>query len=265
MGPGHDQTDGTGRGVLTVGDILEIKNVSHDFHGLQALVDVDLAVEEGERRAIIGPNGAGKTTLFNVVTGKYIPRQGDIFLDGQRITGKSIPWRARRGLARSFQITNVFPMLTVFESVRAAVLSRRNRRLNCLTPLGLMGPVNREAAEVLDRIGLTDQAGVPAEALAYGQQRSLEIGLTLALRPRVILLDEPTSGMTREESHQVVELIHRVTEDMTVVIIEHDMDVVFDLADRITVLHHGSVLATGPQAEIRSDPRVKEAYLGAEE
>jgi branched-chain amino acid transport system ATP-binding protein len=247
-----------------VGVILETKNVSHDFHGLQALFEVDLAVEEGERLAIIGPNGAGKTTLFNVVTGKYQPRRGEVFLNGQRITGKSVPWRARRGLARSFQITNVFPRLTVFESVRAAVLSRRNRRLNCLTPLGRMGPINQEVAEVLDRIGLSDQAGTPAEALAYGQQRGLEIGLTLALRPRVILLDEPTSGMTRDESLQVVELIKRVTEDMTVVIIEHDMDVVFDLADRITVLHYGSVLATGPQAEIRNDPRVKEAYLGEE-
>jgi len=274
-----------------VGVILEIKNLSHDFHGLQALLDVDLAVEEGERRAIIGPNGAGKTTLFNVVTGKYQPRRGEVFLNGQRISGRRTfrdrslwknilfslfaphlfftdHWQpyhlSRLGMARSFQITNVFPKLTVFESVRAAVLSRRNRRLNCLTPLGRMGPVNREVAEVLDRIGLTDQSGVPAGALAYGQQRALEIGLTLALRPRVILLDEPTSGMTRDESHQVVDLIKRVTEDMTVVIIEHDMDVVFDLADRITVLHYGSVLATGPQAEIRNDPQVKEAYLGEE-
>lgn len=245
--------------------ILQAKDIRHDFKGLAVLFGVDLDVAEGERRAIIGPNGAGKTTLFNMITGKYRPKGGAVLLDGQDITRRSVYWRARHGLARSFQITNIFPRLTVFQSLQAAVLSRRSIRLDFVHPVSRMKAVNQEVVELLRRIGLAEQAQVPGGMLAYGQQRALEIGLTLALQPRVILLDEPTAGMSSEETRLVVDLIKRVTAGMTLIIIEHDMDVVFGLADRITVLHYGAVLASGPKEEIQQDPKVKEAYLGEED
>jgi branched-chain amino acid transport system ATP-binding protein len=245
--------------------ILETDRVCHDFEGLKVLFDVDLAVAKGERHAIIGPNGAGKTTLFNLITGKYRPSRGSIWLDGRDITSRPIHWRARHGLARSFQITNVFPRLTAFESIRASILSRRGIRLNPIKPVSRMHRVNGEVTELLEKIGLEEQRDVPAGMLAYGQQRALEIGLTLALQPRLILFDEPTAGMSSEETHHVVDLIRRVTEEMTLVIIEHDMDVVFNLADRITVLHYGRVLASGPKEDIRKDSEVQKAYLGEEE
>ncbi len=245
--------------------ILETQSIFHDFKGLEVLFDINLGIQEGERHAVIGPNGAGKTTLFNLITGKYRPTRGAVFLDGKEITSRPIPWRARNGLARSFQITNLFPRLTVFQSLRTAVLSRRGIRLNPIVNVGRMKDVNEEVESLLERIGLEDQRDVPAGMLAYGQQRALEIGLTLALRPRVMLLDEPTAGMSTDETREVVELIRRVTEGMTLVIIEHDMEVVFDLAERITVLHYGRILASGPKESIREDPRVKEAYLGEED
>ncbi|RJX34725.1 MAG: ABC transporter ATP-binding protein [Desulfarculus sp.] len=245
--------------------ILQTKDIRHDFHGLAVLFGVDLEVAEGERRAIIGPNGAGKTTLFNLITGKYLPRDGAVLLDGRDITRRPVYWRARHGLARSFQITNIFRRLTVYQSLQAAVLSRRSIRLDFIHQVSRMTAVNQEVDQLLERIGLSEQAQVPGGMLAYGQQRALEIGLTLALRPRVILLDEPTAGMSGEETRHVVDLIKRVTEGMTLVIIEHDMEVVFGLADRITVLHYGAVLASGPKDEIQQDPKVKEAYLGEED
>lgn len=245
--------------------ILETKDIHHDFGGLQVHFGIDLTVKEGERHAVIGPNGAGKTTLFNILTGKYAPTRGKVIYRSEDITRKPIHWRARNGLARSFQITNVFPMLTVFESVRASVLSRRGVRLNPIKSLKKMHDANNEVREILSQIGLEEQAETPAGMLAYGQQRALEIGLTLALKPKLILFDEPTAGMSSEETHQVVELIRRLTEDMTMVIIEHDMDVVFNLTDTITVLHYGKVLASGPSVDIRNDPKVKDAYLGEEE
>jgi branched-chain amino acid transport system ATP-binding protein len=245
--------------------ILETRDIHHDFQGLAVLFGIDLAVEEGERRAIIGPNGAGKTTLFNMITGKYIPKKGSVFLDGREVTKRPVFWRARHGLARSFQITNIFPRLTVFESLRAAVLSRRSIRLNMYRAVAGMAAVSDEVDGLLGRIGLEEQREVPGGLLAYGQQRALEIGLTLALKPRVILLDEPTAGMSSEETRYMVELIKRLTEGMSLIIIEHDMDVVFGLADTITVLHYGEVLASGPKGEIKQDPKVKEAYLGEED
>ena len=248
-----------------MGRILETKDIFHEFGGVKVHFGVTMEVEEGERHAVIGPNGAGKTTLFNIITGKYPPTKGRVLFRGDDVTIKPVHWRVRRGLARSFQITNIFPGLTVFESVRAAVLSRRSIRLNPFASLSSLREVTRETEEVLEKIGLIDDRDAPAGMLAYGAQRALEIGLTLALRPRVILFDEPTAGMSSEETHQVVELIRRVTENMTLVIIEHDMDVVFNLADRITVLHYGRVLASGPKEEIRNDPNVKDAYLGEED
>ena len=244
--------------------ILDVKDLKHGFDGMEVLFGVNLAVAGGERHAVLGPNGAGKTTLFNLITGLYTPDSGQVFLDGREVTRRPIHRRVRAGMVRSFQITNIFPKLSARESLRAAVLSRRGVRLNPLRPVGAMGEVNAEVDELIERIGLAGQAGVPSGALAYGQQRALEIGLTLALHPRVILLDEPTAGMSSEETRQMVGLIRRVTEGITLVIIEHDMDVVFKLADRITVLNYGQVLASGPQDQVRGDPRVREAYLGEE-
>jgi branched-chain amino acid transport system ATP-binding protein len=242
--------------------ILEARKIQHRFGGLRVLEDVNLSVEKGERHAILGPNGAGKTTLFNLITGRYRPTSGTILFDENDVTKGTIQQRARAGLVRSFQITNIFPKLTAFETLRASVLSHRNVRLNFLHHLHRMKAVNEEVDHLLERLGLQDQRDVPSEELAYGQQRALEIGLALALHPKVLLLDEPTAGMSTDETHKMVELIRRSTKNITLVIIEHDMNVVFMLADRISVLHFGSVLICGTQQEVRSDPRVQEAYLG---
>jgi branched-chain amino acid transport system ATP-binding protein len=225
---------------------------------------VNLSVERGERHAILGPNGAGKTTLFNLITGGFKPSSGEIFFEKMNVTKKSIHERAREGLVRSFQITNIFPKLTALETLRASVLSRRNVRLNFLRHVNRMSAVKEEVESLLERLGLQDQRDVPAGELAYGQQRALEIGLTLALNPKVLLLDEPTAGMTKDETEKMVELIIRATQNITLVIIEHDMNVVFMLAHRISVLHFGRVLISGTQQEVRSNPSVQEAYLGEE-
>lgn len=244
--------------------VLEARNIRHSFSGLDVLMGVNLSVERGERHAILGPNGAGKTTLFNLITGGYNPSSGEIFFEKMNVTKKSIHERAREGLVRSFQITNIFPKLTAFETLRASVLSRRNVRLNFLRHVNRMSAVKEEVESLLERLGLQDQRDVPAGELAYGQQRALEVGLALALSPKVLLLDEPTAGMTKDETEKMVELIIRATQNITLVIIEHDMNVVFMLADRISVLHFGRVLICGTQQEVRGNPSVQEAYLGEE-
>lgn len=244
--------------------VLEARNIRHSFSGLHVLMGVNLSVERGERHAILGPNGAGKTTLFNLITGGYNPSSGEIFFEKMNVTKKSIHERAREGLVRSFQITNIFPKLTAFETLRASVLSRRNVRLNFLRHVNRMSAVKEEVESLLERLGLQDQRDVLAGELAYGQQRALEVGLALALSPKVLLLDEPTAGMTKDETEKMVELIIRATQNITLVIIEHDMNVVFMLADRISVLHFGRVLICGTQQEVRSNPSVQEAYLGEE-
>ena len=244
--------------------VLEAKNIKHCFGELRVLQDVNLGVKKGERHAILGPNGAGKTTLFNLITGRYKPTSGNILLEEKDVTQRSIHQRVHDGLVRSFQITNIFPKLTAFETLRTSVLSRRNVRLNFFHHLSHMKAVNEEVEDLLERLGLQDQRDVPSEELAYGQQRALEIGLALALHPKVLLLDEPTAGMSSDETRKMVELIRRSTKEITLVIIEHDMNVVFMLADRISVLHYGEVLICGTQQEVRSDSRVQEAYLGEE-
>ncbi|MEJ5377695.1 MAG: ABC transporter ATP-binding protein [bacterium] len=244
--------------------ILEVRNLHKDFSGLKVLLGVDLSLEDGDRHAIIGPNGAGKSTLFNIITGKYVPTKGKIIFDGRDITGFPPHKIARLGMARSFQITNIFRTMTVFQNVRNAVLSRRGIRYQVLSKLSSLASVNDEVDSILSEIGLLDRKNVLAGELAHGQQRALEIGLTLAMDPKLILLDEPTAGMSSSESRDTVSLIERVTEGKTLVIVEHDMDVVFRIAHRITVIYYGRVLASGPPEEIRNDQRVKEAYLGEE-
>jgi len=246
-------------------NILETKGLYHDFSGLEVLFDVNLQVEEGERHAVIGPNGAGKTTLFNVITGTFLPSRGQVFFKGNEITGAKPHRLMRLGVGRSFQITSTFNRLTTFQNIRLAILSKRGIRFHLFHKVDKMQDITKETDEVLKRINLDRERNMPAGMLSYGKHRSLEISLALATDPDLILLDEPTAGMSRDETHYAVELIRRLTEGKTVVIIEHDMDVVFSLADRITVLHYGQVLATGSPAEIRRNQAVKDAYLGETE
>ncbi|MFH1630301.1 MAG: ABC transporter ATP-binding protein [Pseudomonadota bacterium] len=243
--------------------LLEIKDVDKDFSGLEVLFGINLTVEQGVRHAIIGPNGAGKSTLFNLVTGRYKVSRGKILFKGEEITNWS-PFKVNRhGLARSFQVTNLFPNMTVYENIRNAILSKKGIRFNMLSRLENLKEVADETTSLLKAIGLEEFPDTPAGELAYGHQRALEIGVTLATDPELILLDEPTAGMTTEETREAVRLIDRVTKGKTLVIIEHDMDVVFSISDRVTVLYYGKVLATGAPQEIRENEEVKKAYLGS--
>jgi branched-chain amino acid transport system ATP-binding protein len=241
---------------------LELRDIHHDFAGLQVLSGIDLTVREGERHAIIGPNGAGKSTLFNIVTGRYSPRRGRVLVGGRDITGEPPHRIARLGVGRSFQIINTFPRLTVYENVRSAIVSRHRLRLDAWSVLARREEIARETRELLDLLGLTARRDTPASALSYGEQRELEIALTVATDPALILLDEPTAGLNSEETRKAVGLIRRVSEGKTLVMVEHDMDVVFTLADRISVIYYGRVLATGSPDEIRASEDVKRAYLG---
>ena len=245
-------------------DILELKGIYKDFDGLQVLFDINLGIREGECHAIIGPNGAGKSTLFNLITGKYLPSKGKIFFRGEDITRATPFKRNRMGMSRSFQITNIFRTMTVFENVRNAVLSKNKIRYNMYSRLSKMDEINRQTEKVLNEIGLFERKDNIAGELSYGQQRALEIGLAIATDPDIILLDEPTAGMSSEETREAVKLIQRVTEGKTLIIVEHDMEVVFSIADRISVLYYGKILASGLPSEIRNDQKVKDAYLGQE-
>ena len=243
--------------------LLEIKDVDKDFSGLEVLSGINLTIEQGECHAIIGPNGAGKSTLFNVITGKYRVSKGKVLFKREDITTWS-PFKInRRGLARSFQIINIFPNMTVFENMRSAILSEKGMSFNMISLLKNLNKIKDEANDLLETLGLMEFSGIPAGELSYGQQRALEIGLTLATNPELILLDEPTAGMSTEETREAVRLIDRVTKGKTLVVIEHDMDVVFSISDRVTVLYYGKILATGTPEEIREDQEVKKAYLGS--
>jgi len=241
---------------------LELENIHHDFGGLLVLQGVALTVREGERHAIIGPNGAGKSTLFNIITGRLAPRRGRVVYRGRDITGASPHRIARQRVGRSFQIINTFPRLTVFQNVRSAVVSRRDRRLDAWSLLDDDAEITHETEELLNLLGLAERRDTPASELSYGEQRELEIALTVAVQPELILLDEPTAGLNAEDSRKAVALIRRVTEGKTLVMVEHDMDVVFTLADRISVIHYGRVLASGVPDDIRRNEEVQRAYLG---
>jgi len=243
-------------------NILETKALCHDFSGLQVLMDVNLEVKEGERHAIIGPNGAGKTTLFNVITGTYKPSEGDVLFKSKEVTGFPPHKLVRLGMGRSFQITSTFTWLSAFQNIRMGILSQRGIRFNFFHFLDKMDDITRETDAVLKRINLDGERDIPANMLSYGKSRSLEISMALATDPDLVMLDEPTAGMSVDETHNAVELIRRLTEGKTMVIIEHDMEVVFSLADRITVLHLGGILASGPPDEIKENQAVKDAYLG---
>ena len=249
--------------MSTAANALELTAVSKSFGNTQIIRGVDLAIPRGERHAIIGPNGAGKSTLYNLISGRFPVSAGNILLNGEDITGLKPFEINRRGLSRSFQITNIFHNLSVFENLRCAVLWSLGYRYSFWHRLDGLADARLRADEVLDAIGLTSRRDRPAGMLTYAEQRALEIGITIAGGASVILLDEPTAGMSRSETDHVVELVRRVTEGKTLVMVEHDMGVVFNLADRISVLVYGEVLATGTPAEIRTNPAVQEAYLGS--
>jgi branched-chain amino acid transport system ATP-binding protein len=242
--------------------ILYIEHLVRNFGGLMAVSDVSLSVGPGERRAIIGPNGAGKTTLFNLISGQTPVVSGSVFLDGQDVTRLADYQRANLGLGRTFQRNNLFFGLSVFENVRLAAQHRHRISRRCFAPASRFAAVNEAALELLERVGLADRAADLARSLAYGQQRALEIALALANQPKVLLLDEPTAGMSPAETAEMVELIGSLPRDLTMLIIEHDMDVIFSLATTITVLHYGQVLAEGTPAEVKKNRRVQEVYLG---
>jgi branched-chain amino acid transport system ATP-binding protein len=242
--------------------MLETKGLYHDFSGLEVLFDVNLQVKQGERHAVIGPNGAGKTTLFNVITGVYKPSRGRVAFKGQDVTGFGPPKMSRLGMGRSFQITSTFTQQSTFQNIRMGVLSRNGIRFNMFRKVDKMQAATDETDELLRQVNLQGARTTPASALSYGTHRSLEVSMALATDPELVMLDEPTAGMSRDETNQAVELIRRLTEGRTMVIIEHDMDVIFSLADRITVLHLGQILSVGTPEEIRANQTVKDAYLG---
>jgi branched-chain amino acid transport system ATP-binding protein len=241
---------------------LRLSVVSKNFGRTAILKEVDLTVSKGERHAVIGPNGAGKSTLFDVVSGRFAPTSGRVDLNGDDVAGLPPREIHRRGLSRSFQITNIFPALSVFDNLRCAVLWPLGYGYSFWHRLSGLRRVDARASEVLEQIGLTRRRAVLAGLLTYAEQRALEVGITIAGGADVILLDEPTSGMSRSESDEAVALIRKVTHGKTLLMVEHDMSVVFGLADRISVLVYGRILASGTPLEIRANDAVREAYLG---
>ena len=242
---------------------IELQEVHKSFGTTKIIHGVSLGIREGERHAIIGPNGAGKSTLFNLISGRYELSAGKILLHGEDITNLRPYQINRKGLSRSFQVTNIFHNMSVYENIRCSVLWSAGYRYSFWHRVGGLKEVQRRAEDVMERIGLAKRRNVPAGTLTYAEQRALEIGITIAGGASVILLDEPTAGMSRTETGNVVELVRTITEGKTLVMVEHDMGVVFNLADRISVLVYGEVLATGTPEEIRANPAVQEAYLGA--
>ena len=241
---------------------LAIEGLARHFGALAALAGVSLTVAARERRAIIGPNGAGKTTLFNLITGQLAATAGRVLLDGRPLNGLSPDAVARRGVTRSFQRNNLFPRLTVLENLRLAAAARMAGSYRVWgTVTRLPVPLAR-ARDVAAAVGLAERLAEPAGRLSHGEQRQLEVGVALATGPRLLLLDEPTAGMSPEETQRMTRLLEALPRDITLLIIEHDMDVVSSLADRVTVLHHGEVLVEGTFDEVRADPRVYEVYLG---
>lgn len=246
-------------------NVLVAEDIGKRFGGFDAVRGVNLTVRRGSIHALIGPNGAGKTTCFNLLTKTLVPTSGRILLDGEDITGLRTADVARKGLVRSFQISATFPNLTLLENVRVALQSKYGKSFVFWRSLRAVAPLNRKAMELLDQVGLADVADCKAADLSYGKKRALEIATTLALDPKVMLLDEPTAGMGHEDIEPITDLIRRTAVGRTVVIVEHNLSVVSSLSDKITVLQRGQILAEGDYATVSSDPRVVEAYMGGED
>ena len=242
--------------------MLEVRDLTKSFDGFMAVSRVSFDVAKGSVCAIIGPNGAGKTTLFNLITGHLRADAGRVVLNGRDVTGLPPHELCRIGVGRSFQRTNIFARLTVYENVQAAFLSHRGRGWNAFTPVGAL--YREESLRLLESLGLADRADEVAGFLSHGAQKQLELGLALALEPDILLLDEPTAGMSATETRETIRLVDRIARErgLTLLFTEHDMEVVFSIAQKITVLHQGSVIADGPAAEVRADAEVRRVYLG---
>lgn len=243
---------------------LELTDVRKSFGPTEIIRGLNLQVRQGHRHAVIGPNGAGKSTLFHLISGRFPLTSGSIKLNGEEITGLPAHQINRRGLSRSFQVTNIFPKMSVFENIRCSLLWSRGYKYSFWQMVSKQRQLNEDAERILERIHLQSRRNVLAGFLSYAEQRALEIGLTIAGDPDVILLDEPTAGMSNTETEQAVELIREVTVGKTLVMVEHDMGVVFGLADRISVLVYGEVIATDTPQDIRKNRAVQQAYLGEE-
>jgi branched-chain amino acid transport system ATP-binding protein len=242
---------------------LELRDVHKSFGATLIIRGVSLEVTRGERHAIIGPNGAGKSTLFNLISGRFAPSSGSIRVNGEEVAGHAPFELYRRGLARSFQVTNIYPRLSVYENIRCSLLWSMGYRYNFWRGVATLRDANERTETTLEQIGMTARRNTPAGVLTYAEQRALEIGITIAGDSSVILLDEPTAGMSRRETEGAVELIRSVSRGRTLVIVEHDMGVVFNLADRISVLVYGAIIATDVPERIRQNTAVQTSYLGA--
>jgi branched-chain amino acid transport system ATP-binding protein len=244
---------------------LIVTDLSRNFGGLQAVADVSFAVEAGERRLMIGPNGAGKTTLFNMLSGALAVSSGSVVLFGRDITRLPAYARARMGLARTFQITNLFPRLTVLENILLALQAAADKAVSLHRPMRANHALFHRANGLLDEWDLAAIAGKAAKDIAYGQQRQIDLILAIVARPKVLLLDEPTAGLSAAEVLRVVAMIRSLPREITILMIEHDMDVAFEIADRVTVLHQGRLIAEGNVEAIRNHPQVREIYLGVDD
>jgi branched-chain amino acid transport system ATP-binding protein len=244
--------------------MFRVEQLTRSFGGLVAVCDVSFELAKGELSSIIGPNGAGKTTLFNLMTGHIKPDRGQIIFEGKHITGLPPHTICRRGIGRSFQRTNIFPRLSAFDNVQVALMSWKRKSRNIFIKSEKL--VRKEADEILDSIGLGEKKETTAGLLSHGDQRRLEIGITLGTHPRLVLLDEPTAGMSPEESNKTVELVQRLVRerDLTLLFIEHDMEVVFGISEKVRVMHLGGIIAEGTPAEVRANAEVQRIYLAEE-
>jgi branched-chain amino acid transport system ATP-binding protein len=246
--------------------VLEIKSLSKSFDGNTVISNISFSIPQGELSSIIGPNGAGKTTLFNLITGNLVPNNGGIFFQEKEISGMQPFDIVRLGIARAFQITNIFPKLSVLENIVATVITYQRGNFNLVTPVRKLTSVYEKAYEVLAKVGLKEMAQTQTSTLAHGNQKRLDIAVALALEPKLLLLDEPTAGMSPEERWQTVDLIQELWERLgiTMIFIEHDMDIVFRISQKVRVLCYGTMLAEGSPDEISKNEQVIEAYLGEE-
>ena len=242
--------------------ILQVNNLVKSFNGFMAIAGVNFTVKKGELCAIIGPNGAGKTTLFNLITGHLSMNKGQIFFDDIDISRLKAHKICRLGLGRSFQRINIFSRLTVFENIQAAVLTHRGKSFNFFTPVQPL--FQEETHEILERVGLQEHRDEVSGSLAYGFQKQLELGIALAMEPKMLLLDEPTAGMSAQETRATIEFIGEIVKEkgLTLLFTEHDMSVVFSISERILVLHQGKLIASGPPDEVRANPDVQRIYMG---
>jgi len=246
--------------------LLRVNGLVKSFGQLRAVDDVDLQVEQGEIKCIIGPNGAGKTTLFNLITGLLKPDTGRVIFSDEDITGLPPHRIVSKSICRSFQVSNIYPNLTVFQNIRVALLSYRSKSRIFFIPVSRFSGENAEALDLLTKMNLHEQRGMPSDALSHGDRKKLELGMVIAMRPKVLLLDEPTAGMTPQETESTIGLIRDIAHELglTLILTEHDMKVVFSLAHRIAVMHYGKILCEGRPDEIRANETVRKVYLGEE-